>query len=75
MTIGNPAFGITLYLTSVYFRGELQHVNHVGGQKIKWRTIRTREIVGVRLQEELYVKIRTQDHKMCRTPDKKCSDT
>ena len=35
MTIGNPAFGVTLYLTGVHFRGELQHVGHVGEQKIK----------------------------------------
>ena len=44
-----------LYLTRVYFRGELQHVGHVGAQKIKCRPIRTQEIGGVRLQEELYV--------------------
>ena len=50
VTIGNPAF----YL-SVHFRGELQHVGHVGGQKIKCRPIRTREIGDVRLQEDLYV--------------------
>ena len=35
MTIGNPAFGVTLYLTGVHFRGELQYVGHVGEQKIK----------------------------------------
>ena len=40
-----------------HFRGELQHVGHVGVQKIKCRPIRTREIGGVRLQDELYVTI------------------
>ena len=35
VTIGNPAFCLTLCLTGVHFRGELQHVGHVGGQKIK----------------------------------------
>ena len=53
-TIGNPSFCLVLYLTGVYFRGTLQHVGHVGGQKIKYRPIRTREIGSVRLQEELY---------------------
>ena len=43
-----------LYLTGVHFRGELQHVGHVGAQKNKCRPIRTQEIGGVRLQEELY---------------------
>ena len=54
MTIGNPAFCLALYLTGVHFRGELQHIGHVGGQKIKCRPIRTREIGGARLQKELY---------------------
>ena len=49
MTIGNPAFCLALYLTDVHFRGELQHVGHVGKQKIRCRPIGTREIVGVRL--------------------------
>ena len=35
MTIGNPAFFLALCLTGVHFRGELQHVAHVGEQKIK----------------------------------------
>ena len=56
MTIGNPASCLALYLTGVHFRGELQHVGHVGGQKIKCRPIRTREMGGVRLQDELYEK-------------------
>ena len=30
MTFGNPAFCLALYLTGVHFRGELQHVCHVG---------------------------------------------
>ena len=33
MTIGNPDFCLALYLTGVYFRGKLQHVRQVGGQK------------------------------------------
>ena len=55
MTIGNPTFCLTLYLTGVHFRGNLLHVGPVGGQKIKCGPIRTQEIGGVRLQEELYV--------------------
>ena len=49
VTIGKPAIFLELYLTDVHFRGELQHVGHVGEQKIKCRPIRTREIAGVRL--------------------------
>ena len=49
MTIGNLVFLLAVYLTDVHFRGELQHVGHVGEQKIKGRPIRTREIAGVRL--------------------------
>ena len=49
MTIGNPAFCLTLYLTGVHFRGEVQHVGHGGEQKIKCSPIRTLEIAGVRL--------------------------
>ena len=56
MTIGNPAFCLLLYLTGVHFRGELQHGGHVGQQKIKYRPISIPEIVGVRLQDELYAK-------------------
>ena len=55
MTIGNSAFFLVIYLTDVFFRGELQHFGHVGGQKIKCRPIKVRETDGVRLQEELYV--------------------
>ena len=55
MAVGNPALCLTLYLTGVHFRGELQHVGRGGEQKIKFSPIRTREIAGVRLQEELYV--------------------
>ena len=54
MTIGNPAFCLTLYLTGVHFPGKLQHAGDVSEQKFKCRTIRTREIVGARLSEELY---------------------
>ena len=56
VTIGNPAFFIALYLTGVHFRGELQHICDVSEQKIKCRPIRTREIGGVRLSEELHIK-------------------
>ena len=55
MTIGNLAFCLALYLTGVHFRGELQHVGDVTEQKFKCRPIRTREIGGIRLSEELYV--------------------
>ena len=33
VTIGNLAFCLALYSTGVHFRGELQHVGHVDGQK------------------------------------------
>ena len=33
MTIGNLAFCLALNLTGVYFRGQLEHVAHVGEQK------------------------------------------
>ena len=49
VTIGNPTFCLAFYSTGVHFRGELQHVGHLGEQKIKYRPIRTREIVGARL--------------------------
>ena len=54
MTIGNPAFCLNLYLTGVRFLGELQHFGDVSKQKIKCRPIRTREIGGATLSEELY---------------------
>ena len=54
MTIGNPAFCLLLCLTGVYFPGELQHVGDVNEQNFKSRPIKTREIGGVRLSEELY---------------------
>ena len=47
MTIGYPAFCLTLYLTGVHFRGELQHGDHVDEQKIKCQPIRTRKIAGL----------------------------
>ena len=52
--IGTPAYCLALYLTGVHFRGDLQHVGHVGKQNIKCRPIKTREIAGARLQDELY---------------------
>ena len=57
MTIGNQTFCLTLYLTGVHFRGELQHFGHVRRQKIKCRPIRIREIGGARLRDELYARI------------------
>ena len=54
ITVRTLAFCLTVSLTGVHFRGKLQYVSHVGGQKIKCRPIRTREIGGARLQEELY---------------------
>ena len=51
VTIGNPVFCLALNLTGVHFRGELQHVGHVGWQKTKCQPIRNKEIGGARLQE------------------------
>ena len=45
----NAAFCPALYLSSVYFRDELQPVGRAGEQKIKSRPIRTREIAGIKL--------------------------
>ena len=47
--IGNPVFCLTLDLTDVNFRGELQHVGQAVEQNIKCRPTRNREIAGVRL--------------------------
>ena len=56
MTIGNQAFCLIVYLTAAYFRGEFQHVGDVSKEKKnKCQSIRTREICGFRLLEELYV--------------------
>ena len=55
VTIGNPAFCLFWYLIGVHFWGELQHVGDVSEHRIKCRPIRTREIVGVRLYDRLYV--------------------
>ena len=55
VTIGSPGFCLLLYLTGVYFRGELQHVVDVSEQKIKCWPIGTRETGGVRLSDGLYV--------------------
>ena len=54
MTIGNQGFRLALDLIGVHFPGELQHVGDVSEQKIKCRPIRTWEIGGVRLPDELY---------------------
>ena len=59
--IGKPAFCLAFYLTGVHFRYELQHVGHLGGQKNKCRLIRTREIGGVRFQEEIYADLNLLD--------------
>ena len=54
MTIGNPGFCLFLYLTGVYFRGDLQYGGDDSDQKIKCRPIRTREIGDVILSDVLY---------------------
>ena len=54
MTIGNPAFCLTLHLTRVHIRGELQHVGDISKQKCNSRPIRTRETSCVRLSKALY---------------------
>ena len=56
MAIPNPAFCLALYLTGVHFGDELQHVGDVSEQKVKSGPIRTREIGGVRLRDELYLR-------------------
>ena len=60
VTIGNPAFCLTLHLTSEHFRGELQHVGDVSEQQIKCPPIRTWETGGARLSEELYVMVQAR---------------
>ena len=57
MTIATLAFRLALYLTAVHFRSQLQHTGDVGEQKIKCRPIRTRKVGGVRLQDELFMKM------------------
>ena len=52
MTIGKPTFLSRMIFDCVHFRGELQHVGHVGRQNIKSRPIRTGEIGGARLQDD-----------------------
>ena len=54
LSMRQSAFCLPLHLTSVHFRGELQYLGHVDGQKIKCQPIRNREIGGVKLQDELY---------------------
>ena len=54
VTIGNPAFCLPLNLTGVHFWDELQHFGDVNEPETKYRPIRTREIGGTRLSEELY---------------------
>ena len=49
VTVGNPAFFLFLYLTTVHFRGELQDTGDVSEKIIKCWPIKTREIGGVRL--------------------------
>ena len=57
VTIGNLAFCLAVYLTSIHFWGKFQHfgMSRVSKEKNKCRPIRTKEIGGVRLSEELYV--------------------
>ena len=54
VTIGNPAFCLFLYLTGVHFWGELQHGGDISQQKIKCRSVRTREIGGVSSSDVLH---------------------
>ena len=54
VTIRIPAFCLAFYLASAHFGGELQHFGHMGEQKIKRWPIRTQEITGVKLQDQLY---------------------
>ena len=42
-------FCLTFYLYDVHFQGKLQYVGHVGEQKIKCGSMRTREITDIRL--------------------------
>ena len=70
MTIGNLAFCLALYLTGVHFRGELQHGDDVSKEKIKCRPIRTREIGGARLSEELYARSYSHKQKKMATKNK-----
>ena len=42
-------FCLTCYLYDVHFQGKLQYVGHVGEQKIKCGSMRTREITDIRL--------------------------
>ena len=58
VTFGNSDFCLALYLTAIHFRGELQHVGDVSERKIKCQPIKTREIGGARLSEELYVTVK-----------------
>ena len=59
VTVGNPAFCLASDLTGVHFRSELQHVGDVIEPEVKYRPIRTQEIGGARLSEELYVSLKT----------------
>ena len=57
VTTGNLAFCLTVYLTSVHFWGNFQHIgmSSVSKEKTKYQPIRTKKTGGVRLSEELYV--------------------
>ena len=46
---------ISVPLTGVHFRGELQHVSDVSKQKFNYGLIRTLEMTDIRLLHELYV--------------------
>ena len=54
----NPSLCLAWFLTDEHFLGELQHVDDVSAQKVKSGPIRTREIGGVILQEELFAWIK-----------------
>ena len=45
LQIDIETFCLTFAITAAHFRGEWQHVAHLGEQKNKYRPIRTREIM------------------------------
>ena len=51
-------FRLTLNLTGVHFRNELQHVGHVGEQKIKCDPTKNFENYDIRLLEKNYVGVK-----------------
>ena len=54
VTNSYPDFCLTFPLTGVHFQGELQRDGDVSEQKLKYRPIRTRQIIDIRLLHKLY---------------------